>query len=515
MTSENNKRIAKNTGMLYIRMLLTMFISLYTSRIVLKILGVEDFGIYNVVGGVVSMFVFLQGALGAATSRFLAFELGKKDIPQLKKVFRSAFTIHVVFALVILLFLETVGLWFLNNKLVIPAERLYAANWIYQFSIFSSIVSVIQIPLTASIIAHERMNIYAWLGIFDVVMKLAIVLLLDYSGFDKLITYGFLLAVISSLLFLIYHLYCTKKFTEYILQFIFKKELLKEMLCYSGWSFIGSFATIMKLQGINILLNIFFGPGVNAARGIAYQVNNAVNSFTQNFTTAINPQIIKNYANGEIDAMMNLLFRGTIFSYFLLLFLGLPIILEAEFILDLWLVDVPEYAVIFTRLVIINALIESFTYVMGAAIQATGNIRFHQVVVGAFLLLNLPASYLILKADYPPQSTLVVSIILALLTLILRVIIIKRQIPQLPLKKFIQGVFGVAGLITLLSTPLPAYLAHHLPQGLNRFLIVVSLSLFSVVIVIWFLGINQTERRFILRSARKISLRFVRFLKRE
>jgi len=506
MTSENNKRIAKNTAMLYVRMMLSMLISLYTSRIVLEILGIEDFGIYNVVGGVVSMFIFLRGALGAATSRYLAFELGKKDIPQLKMVFRTSFTIHVLFAVIILLFLETVGLWFVNNKLVIPADRLYAANWIYQFSILSSIISIIQVPLTASIIARERMNIYAWLGIFDVIMKLVIVFLLDCSGFDKLITYGFLLLVVSSLVFIIYHIYCKIKFTEYVLRFVFEKDLLKEMLQYSGWSFIGSFATIMKLQGINVLLNIFFGPAVNAARGIAYQVNNAVNSFIQNFTTAINPQVIKNYANGEIDVMINLLFRGTKFSYFLLLFLGLPIILEAEFVLDLWLVDVPEYAVIFTQLIIINSLLESFTFVLGASIQATGRIKWYQIGVGGFLLLNLPVSYWILKMGYPPQATLVVSIVLAFFALILRVVLIKIQIPVLPVKKLFYHVFAVAALVTMVSLSVPLVIEYLLAlTGWSKFLFVALTGLISTSAAIWFLGLTKAERGFILSIMKKMS----------
>lgn len=500
----NNKRIAKNTGMLYIRMMLTMLISLYTSRIVLKILGIEDFGIYNVVGGVVTMFVFLRGALGAASSRYLAFELGRNDIPKLKKVFRSAFTIHVLFALIILLFLETVGLWFVNHKLVIPAERLHAANWIYQFSIFSSIISIIQIPLTASIIAHERMNIYAWLGIFDVVMKLVIVLFLNYSGFDKLITYGFLMTVVSGLLFLVYHFYCKRKFIEYILHFIFEKDLLKEMLQYSGWNFIGSFATIMKLQGINILLNIFFGPSVNAARGIAYQVNNAVNSFTQNFTTAINPQIIKNYANDEIDRMISLLFRGTKFSYFLLLFLSLPTILETEFILDLWLVDVPDYAIIFTRLIIINSLLESFTFVLGVSIQATGKIKWYQLIVGGCLLLNLPISYLFLKMGYPPQTTLFISIVLAFISLMLRVVLIKMQIPALPVKKLFYSVFTIAALVTIVSISAPLSIeCLSIPVGWTKFIYVTVSGLISTSVAIWLLGLTKVERKFIVGLIRK------------
>ncbi|MFW5886129.1 MAG: hypothetical protein ACOCUL_00090 [Bacteroidota bacterium] len=497
MTSENNKRIAKNTGMLYIRMMLTMLISLYTSRIVLKILGIEDYGIYNVVAGIVTMFSFMNNALGTSTSRFLTFELGKEDFPKLKKVFRSAFSIHVLFAIIIFILLETIGLWFINNKLVIPSERLYAANWIYQFSIINSVIRILQVPLTASIIAHERMNIYAWLGIFDVVMKLIVVLLLSYSGIDKLITYGFLLAVISGLLFTIYHFYCKKKFVEYNLQLIFEKPLLKEMLNYSGWSFIGSFANIMKLQGINIILNIFFGPAVNAARGVAYQVNHAVNSFTQSFTIAINPQIIKNYASGDISTMMILLVRGVKFSYFLLLILGLPIILEAEFILNLWLVEVPKFAVIFTRLVIINSLLESFTFVLGASIQATGKIKWYQIMVGGFLLMNLPVSYLFLKMGYPPQTTLIISIILAFFALMLRIILIKMNIPRFPVKEIFNKVFLVAVIVTVIAISAPLYILNSLETGWTRFVIISVAGFITTSIAIWIFGLNKNERTFI------------------
>jgi len=504
---DNNKRIAKNTLMLYIRMMLVMLISLYTSRIVLEILGVDDYGIYNVVGGVVSMFVFLNSALGSTTSRFMAFSLGKENIVQLKKNFRSAFTIHIFFSFVILILLETIGVWFLNFKLVIPAERLYAANWVLQFSIFSSVISIIQVPLTASIIAHERMTIYAYIGIFDVTMKLLVVFLLTNSEFDKLITYGFLLATISLFLFIIYNIYCKIKFFEYDPRFFFEKTLFKEMLSFSGWSFIGSFSSIMKFQGINIMLNVFYGPAVNAARGIAYQVGFAVGSLTQNFTIAINPQIIKSYANGEISTMISLLIRGAKFSYFLLLLIGLPLILETEFILDLWLVDVPNYAVIFTRLVVINSLIESFMFVMGASIQATGKIRWYQIVVGGFLLLNLPVSYFFLKMGYPPQTTLVISIILAFIALMLRVVFIKRQIPELQVNQFVNKVFVVAVLVTLVSISVPYFIGSNMEPGLNKFLIVTISGFITTLFAIWILGLTKNERSFFINFIRKSSLK--------
>lgn len=499
-STANNRRIAKNTGMLYIRMMLTMFVSLYTSRIVLKILGVEDFGINNVVGGAVLMFSFLNGALGAANARFMAFEIGRKDKRQLKKVYRTAFTIQVLMAVTILIALETAGIWLINYKLVIPPERLYAANWIFQFATLSATISVLQVPLTASIIAHERMAIYAYLGVFDVVMKLLVVFLLYISVFDKLITYGLLLLIVVGLLYVFYVFYCKKNFEEYSIRILFNKSLFKKMLSYSGWSFIGSFSNIMKLQGNNILINLFFGPGVNAARGIAYQVNFAVSSFTQNFTTAINPQIIKNYASGEIDTMMELLFRGAKFSYFMLLLLGLPIILETEFILNMWLVDVPEYAVIFTQLIIINSLVESFAYVISSSIQATGRVKWYQIIIGGFLLLNLPISYLLLKIGYPPEATLYISITLACIAILFRTVIVKNLIPQFRIGSFFSKVYLIAFIVTVISIIPPWLIKQQFNTGWLRFILVSFSSVIVTFIAIWIVGLAKIEKDFIKGS---------------
>lgn len=499
-SSENNKRIAKNTGMLYIRMMLTMLISLYTSRIVLKVLGVEDYGIYNVVGGVVSMFSFIKNSLSKANSRHLAYELGKKDMNQLKKVYRSALTIQLLIALFILVILETVGLWFVNYKLNIPDERIVAANWIYQFSIIATIFSILQVPYNASIIAHEKMKIYAYLGIFDVVMKLIIVFLITISGIDKLVTYGFLMLIVSVLLFFIYDFYSRKHFEEYSIKPIYEKTLFKELLGYSGWNFIGSFGNILKMQGNNMLLNIFFGPAVNAARGIAYQVNFAVSSFTQNFTTAMNPQIIKYYSSGEIVEMMKMLFRGAKLSFFLLLFLGLPILMETEFILNLWLVDVPEYAVIFTQLVIINSIIESFTFVMATTVQATGKIKWYQIFVGGFLILNLPISYYFLRLGYPPQVTLFISISLAIIAAISRVVLIKKQIPQFKQWLFIKKVYLNAAFVTFLAFIPPFFIKQLLNTDWLRFILISTISVISSIISIWTIGLSKDERLFIKNS---------------
>lgn len=390
MPSENTRRIAKNTAMLYIRMLLIMAVTLYTSRLVLNVLGVEDFGIYNVVGGVVMMFAFLNGAMAQSTQRFLSFEIGRNNKEQLKKVFSLSVTIHIGIAILILVLAETLGLWFLNTKMNIPADRMEAARWIYQFAIFSFMVSVVQVPYNAAIIAHERMQVYAYISIAEAALKLFVAFALTWTAFDKLKVYAVLVFGVNVMIAFLYRLYCKWKIKECRYRFIWDKKLYTTLTGFAGWNLFGTFAWLMKSQGLNVILNIFFGPLLNAAYGIANQVNTAVNSFVQNFSMALNPQIVKSYAAGDLSYTVTLLFRGARFSYYLFLFFAVPLLIETEVILKLWLKNVPEYAVIFTRLVIINSMFESFTYTMGTAIQATGKNKLYQFIVGGTILLNLP-----------------------------------------------------------------------------------------------------------------------------
>ena len=497
-TIANNKRIIKNTGLLYVRMLLAMVVSLYTVRIVFNALGVVDYGIYGVVGGFVSLFVFMNGALSSSTSRFIAFELGVKGSSRrVKRIFQTAFTINFFFALILLIILQTIGLWLMNHYLNIPDERLHAANWVFQMSVLCAVINILKVPLTALIIAHEKMNIYAYLGIMDVFIKLGIAFYLQYTGYDKLIAYAVLIAVSSILILVLYHIYCKRKFGEYQPLFLFDKKHLVNMLGFSGWGFIGSFTVIMKLQGVNVLLNLFFGPAVNASRSIAYQVNHAINNFTQNFITALRPQIIKYYAAGEINNMTELLISGTKFSYFMLFLLALPVLLETRFLLNLWLGNVPEYAVIFTKLVIINSFCESFTYSMYAALQATGQIRAYQLGVGGFLLLNVPISYLFFKIGFRPETALIISIMLAICSLALRVMLIKKQIPQFPVRKFVGSVFGVSFLVSLLSSPFPIFVSMKFQPGWYRLLFSTTTCITVTILSIWILGLNKSEKRFI------------------
>lgn len=503
MSDLKNELIAKNTMMLYFRVSIIMIVYLYTSRVVLSALGVEDYGIYNVVAGVITLFSFLNGALSSATSRFITYELGTGNIIQLKKNFCTAFTIHLILAGIVFVLGETIGLWFVNYKLVIPEERLLAANIIYQFSILSCAVTIMQVPLNAEIIAHERMNIYAYIGIVDVIGKLGIAFIVSSCNSDRLIIYGFLLFVVTLILFFIYHLYCRKKFNEYALSFFYEKSIFSNMISYSGWSLWGSMAYMLKDQGINMVLNIFFGPIVNAARGVAFQVNAALNSFTQNFTVAMNPQIVKSFACDEKNRMFSLLFSGAKFSYFLLLILSIPIILETKYILVLWLEQVPEYTVLFTQLVIINSLIESFTYVIGATVQAIGNIKLYQIVVGGILLLNLPLSYLLLKLNYPPYVVFYVAIFISIISVFLRIGVLRFLI-QFSIKDFIINVLGISLIVTLCSYILPSLFHYYMNESFVRLLIVTICSFITTLICIWTIGLNDNEKSFVKSKIAKI-----------
>ena len=342
-TNYNNKRIAKNTFLLYFRMLFTMMVSLYTSRVVLATLGVEDFGIYNVVGGVVTMFAIISTSLSSAISRFITIELGKGDLRRLKTVFSTAVVIQFLMALVVVILAELIGVWFLNNKMNIPEVRMNAANWVLQFSIFTFGVNLICIPFNALIIAHERMSAFAYVSILEVSLKLLIVYLLVLMSVDKLIVYGALLLVVAIVITFAYFIYCRRHFKECKCFCRIDRFLLKRMLSFSGWNFIGASSAILRDQGVNIAINLFCGPTVNAARGMAVQVNHAINSFAQNFMTALNPQITKSFAVGDSKYMFTLIFQGARLSFYMLLFLSLPVLMSTEYILSIWLKIVPDY----------------------------------------------------------------------------------------------------------------------------------------------------------------------------
>lgn len=501
--TENNKKIATNTMLLYFRTLLTMLVSLYTSRIILNTLGVVDFGIYNVVGGVVAMFSFLHGAMATGTQRFLSFEIGKKDFVQLGKVFNMSVNIHVIISLIILFFAETIGLWFLNTHLVLPPERMEAANWVYQFSILTFMITIWSVPYDASIIAHERMSAYAYVSIAEVALKLLIVFMLQWIVFDKLKLYGILVFGVSVLIRIIYGIYCKRNFSECKYQFSWDKELFKTMLSFNGWNLWGNIAAVTYNQGINILLNIFFGPVVNAARGITFQVNGAVNAFVSNFQMAMNPQIVKSFASDNIKFMHELIYKGAKYSYFLLLFLVLPVIIETKIILLLWLKIVPDYTVIFCRLILLNSLIDSLSGTIGTSVLASGKIKKYHLLVGGLQLLILPLSYLFLKLGYPPQTTLYISIFFSVLSLFSR-LIITSPLVNLSIMTFVKSVLVPIAIVTVIAVILPLIVSFNFEEGIGRLLIVCVISVLSVTASIYRVGLKVEEQNFMKLKLKQI-----------
>ncbi len=482
--------------MLYFRMILTMLVSLYTSRVVLNTLGVEDFGIYNVVGGIVMMFSIINGTMATAVQRFLNYEMGKNDEEQLRTVFNVSVVIHIGIALIVLILIESIGVWFLNNKMNISQERMNAANWVLQFSAFSFVATILSVPYNATIIANEKMKAFAFISIFEVSLKLLIVFSLNWFNFDKLKLYATLMFLLSVLLRVIYGIYAKKNFKECRFKWQWNKDIFKEMTAFAGWNMIGVSSTILRTQGVNIVLNIFYGTFVNAAMGIANQVKSAVENFTNNFIIALNPQITKSFASGNKNYFMTLVFNGSKYTFYLLLFISLPIILEADIILKLWLKIVPEYAVVFVRLILTCSLIESLSKTLIQAMFATGKIRDYQLVVGGVTLLNLPLSLLFLYWGYPPQIVFVIAIIIAIITLFIRIAMLKGMV-DMQVKSFFHKVVIKTTIVLILSALIPTVMLLSLKPGFKRLLLITFTSLLSTALVIYFTGITAKERNLI------------------
>lgn len=496
--SENTKRIAKNTLMLYARMLFSMLVSLYTSRVILNALGVEDYGIYNVVGGFVAMFSMISGSLSASVSRFLTFELGKNDIEGLKKTFSTSIFIHILLAFIILLFAETLGVWFMNEFMTIPTNRLCAANWVFQASVFSFIVGLLSVPYNASIVSHERMGTFAYIGILAIVLRLVAVLFVAYSPFvfDRLIVYSIAVVCIGLIIQSVYFFYCRSHFIECRGKLQYDKGYWKNMITFAGWNFIGSSSGLLKEQGVNVLLNIFIGPIINAARGIATSVNNAVCAFSSNFMTALNPQVTKSYAAGDKDYAFSLVERGARFSFYIILLLAMPVLVETDYVLTLWLKNYPEHTVNFVRLVLILSLCDVLSRTLITLQLATGNIRNYQLVVGGVQLLNFPISYLFLKIGFAPEVTFVIAIFISCICLILRLKFLQVMV-GLPIGRFLRNVCLRAIGIFALASLVPIILHENLPFGWGRFIVVAFLSSFCVCFFVYKIGCIKSERVYI------------------
>jgi len=495
--SANNKRIAKNTILLYFRMLLTMAVTLYTSMVVLKTLGVDDFGIYNIVGGVVVLFSFLNNAMSTATQRFLNFEMGRGAEGNVNRMFSMSMTAHLSIALIVVILSETIGLWFLNTQLNIPADRMNAANWVYQFTILTFCIQIIRVPYNASIIAYEKMSFYAYVGIIEVILKLLIVFLLLFFGWDKLKLYAVLTCGVTLIVLILYKLYCNKVFTTCRYNFFWDKSLYKKLMSFSGWSLFGSVANVGAQQGLNILLNIFFGVAINAAMGIANQVSSAVFGFVSNFQTAFNPQIVKSYAMNDRTYFMNLIFQSSKFSYYLLLLLSVPLLISTDFILQVWLTNVPEYTASFCRLIILFLLIDAISAPLWMSVQATGEIRNYQILMGGLILLNFPLAYLVLKLGFPPQSVLIVRLLINLITYFVRIFYLRNKI-NLPSGKYIREVILVVTLVTMLALPLPLLVDHYI-AGWSGLIATTFVALLSTGLCIYAVGLKKNEREVLNR----------------
>lgn len=495
---EKSKRIAQNTLLLYFRMLVTMGVGLFTSRVILNTLGVSDFGIYNVVGGFVGMFSMISGSLSSAIGRFITFELGKGNIEKLKVIFSTSVNIQIIFITIGILVAEVFGVWFLNTKMVIPTERLYAANWVFQFSIICLAIDMLSIPYNACIIAHEKMSAFAYISIYEVITKLLIAWLIVISPIDKLIFYSLLMCLVSLSIRIIYGYYCNKNFSECKYQFTLNKLLLKEMFSFAGWNFIGQSSAILREQGGNLIINLFCGPTVNAARGIASQVNSAVSRFYSNFMMAVGPQITKSYAAKDYEYMTKLAHQSARLSFFLLFFLSLPIIVNIHYILHLWLHIVPEHTSNFVILVMIFTMCESLSNPLITIMLATGRIRNYQIVVGGLQMLNLPTSYILLKLGCVPEAVLIVAIFLSLTCLMARLIMLKRMINLSPSTYSIKVLLPVFKVFISASI-IPIFISQKLDENFQTFLLNCIIACTCSIIAIYFIGCNINERK-ILKS---------------
>lgn len=497
----NSNTIAKNTLFLYMRMILLMLVSLYTSRVILNNLGVEDYGIYNVVGGVVSMFAMISASLSSAISRFLTYELGRGTTENLNRVFSSSVSIQLGLGLLIILIAETLGLWFVNTKLVIPADRMLAANICFQLSLLTFVVNLISVPYNAAIIAHEKMSAFAYIGILEGVGQLVIAALLVYSPIDNLVFYGVLLCALAVFVRFVYGYYCKRNFEECHYIAIFDVELLKKMFGFAGWNMIGTCSAVLRDQGNNILLNIFFGPVVNSAQAIAQKVNTAVSGFIQNFMVALNPQITKSYAAGDTEYMFKLAFQGGRLSYYMLLLMSLPIILNAPFILELWLKIVPEHTVVFVQLILILAMCESLSHTLVTTILANGNIKKYMIVVGGFQLLNVPINVLLLYMGAKPLIIYIVAIAISQVCLASRLIIL-RQMMNLDIRIFLRTVYFNVLYVTILASILPIVVKVLVGSGWLSLFVVTAVSILSVSVVELYIGCKTEERKLVFSKVR-------------
>lgn len=495
---QNNKRIAKNTLLLYFRLLITMSVGLYTSRVVLNVLGVNDYGVYNVVGGVVAMLSLFTGSLSAAISRFFAFALGKKDESKLNSVFSTSVSIQLTMAIAIIIIAEVLGFFFLD-RLNIPIERFDAARWVFHFAVLSFAINLISVPYNAAIIAHEKMSAFAYISILEAVLRLLIAFSLSISPYDKLITYAILFALVAVIIRIIYGIYCRINFQECRYNFSFDKNMLKEMSGFAGWNFFGSGAYLFNTQGVNIVTNIFFGVATNAARGITNQVEGVVKHFVSSFTTAINPQIIKSYASGNLDYMHSLVCRGAKFSYLLMLFFVVPLMFEAETVLSLWLKNYPPEAPLFLKLSLVGTMFDMLGNSTANAAWATGNIKRYYIIVSSVGCLVFPISWVCFALGGKAYFSYIVFALIYFILIFVKIFVI-RDLISFSAKMFVNEVLLKILPVTIFSFAMPLVVYLQFDQSILRLFIICCTSVLSVICSSFFLGLSKNERNTILST---------------
>lgn len=498
-SQSNNKRIAKNTIFLYIRMIILLVVKLFTSRVILQALGVEDYGIYNVVGGIVVMFTFLNNAMAGATQRFLNFDLAKNNLDALKATFASSVFIHLIIAAIITILAESVGMWFFYEKMVIPADRMYAAMWVFQLSILAMFVSIINVPYNAAIIAHEKMDAFAYISIFEVIAKLLIVYMLYIIPYDKLIVYAILMFAVGVITTFIYMGYSISIFEETQVRPIVNVPKIKEMGSFAAWNLIGNAALIGMTQGLNMLLNVFFGPTVNAARGVAVQVQGAVQQFVQNFQMAVNPQITKTYAQSEFPQMHSLVCKSAKFSYYMMLLLSLPILLMTDQIIEIWLDTPPEYTSVFLRIIILNSMIDCFSNPLNTAVSSSGKIKVFQLSNGILMLMVLPISYFVLKMNANPVWVFLVQLFLTGITHFIKLIFAKNR-TGISVRNYSREVYVPSLMVTVISPIIPMVIYSQLEHSIFVLLFVTIVCFLSVAFFSYTIGLKKSERDYVKTS---------------
>lgn len=477
-------------------MILTILVNLYAVRVIWDVLGIEDYGIYNIVGGIVTMFVFINNAMVASSQRFISFELGKGELNRLKRIFSISLTVHMMLAIGILILAESIGLWFLNEKLNIPTNRIYAANWVYQCSVIAFLINVISVPYNAVIVAHEHMKQYGYFGILEAILKLLIIFLLVCIPFDKLITYSILVACVALIMRIIYGIYCRKQFLECHYKFFNDHHLIKDMFSFAGWSFIGNLGFSVRDQGLNIVINLFFNVAVNAAKGIANQIGNVVNGFAGSFQMALNPRITKLYASGDKESMLQLVYRGCKFSAILMMFIVIPLYFASDEVLKLWLGKVAPYTTGFMQLILIMILIDSMVSPITTALQATGRIKWFQITVSIIMIANIPLAWFWLKLDSNPYIVVYVSIITSAIALLARLILLHREISFNYISYLIKVIIPII-IIFGISFFASSGLYHIFPQSILGLIGYVVCSLAVIAISTFICGLDSTERVYI------------------